>query len=189
MNSIHISTARLILNRPDPVDISIWTAKGEVQTWRNCICIKYDHYRGIRKFKLLSSNQIRATHECCIFQLNGMEVFLWLPYRSQKQIFVWNHLCFKRFSYLCSVKNVWQRPALSYCKSQGRCRLLIGKRSWRASVLCTWIWKIQLMYKTEYEGSRIYVGLSSHSLYITAFQSLGTEIMGYASPLFVSLRQ
>ena len=71
MNSIHISTARLILNRPDPVDISIWTAKGEVQTWRNCICIKYDHYRGIRKFKLLSSNQIRATHECCIFQLNG----------------------------------------------------------------------------------------------------------------------
>lgn len=35
----------------------------------------------------------------------------------------------------------------------------------------------------------IYVGLSSHSLYITAFQSLGTEIMGYASPLFVSLRQ
>jgi hypothetical protein len=22
--------------------------------------------------------------------------------------------------------------------------------------LCTWIWKIQLMYKTEYEGSRIY---------------------------------
>ena len=34
MNSIHISTARLILNRPDPVDISIWTAKGEVQSWR-----------------------------------------------------------------------------------------------------------------------------------------------------------
>ena len=38
------------------------------------------------------------------------------------------------------------------------------------------------MYKTEYDGSRIYVGLSSHGLYITAFQSLGTKIVGYASP-------
>ena len=70
------STARLILNRPDPVDITLWTSKGEVQSWHRCICIKYDHYKGTRKFKLLDSNQIRQTRECCIFQLNGMEVFL-----------------------------------------------------------------------------------------------------------------
>ena len=76
MNSIHISTARLILNRPEPVDIRIWTSKGEIQEWRRCICIKYDHYKGTRKFKLLNSNQIRQTRECQIFMLNGMEVFL-----------------------------------------------------------------------------------------------------------------
>ena len=76
MNSIHISTARLILNRPDPVDIRLWTSKGEIQEWRRCICIKYDHYKGIRKFKLLDSYQIRQTRECCIFSLNGLTVFL-----------------------------------------------------------------------------------------------------------------
>lgn len=76
MNAIHISTARLILNRPEPVDIRLWTSKGEIQEWHRCICIKYVHYKGIRKFELLDSTQIRQTRECCIFMLNGMEVFL-----------------------------------------------------------------------------------------------------------------
>ena len=76
MNSIHITTARLILNRPEPVDIRLWTKSGEIQEWRRCISIKYDHYKGTRKFKLLDSNQIRQARECCIFMLNGMEVYM-----------------------------------------------------------------------------------------------------------------
>ena len=76
MNSIHISTARLMLNRPEPVDIKLWTSKGEVQEWKRCISIKYEHYTGTRKMKLLDSNQIRQCRECCIFQINGMEVFM-----------------------------------------------------------------------------------------------------------------
>lgn len=76
MTSIHISTARLMLNRPEPVDIRLWTRTGEIQEWRRCISIKYDHYKGTRKFKLLDSNQIRQMRECCLFELNGMEVFL-----------------------------------------------------------------------------------------------------------------
>ena len=76
MQSIHISTARLILNRPEPVDIRLWTRSGEIQTWQRCISIKYDHYKGTRKFKLLDSNQIRQMRECCLFELNGMEVLL-----------------------------------------------------------------------------------------------------------------
>ena len=76
MTTIHISTARLMLNRPDPVDIRLWTRSGEIQEWRRCISIKYDHYKGTRKFKLLDSNQIRQMRECCLFELNGMEVFL-----------------------------------------------------------------------------------------------------------------
>jgi hypothetical protein len=76
MQSIHISTARLMLNRPEPVDIRLWTRTGEIQEWRRCISIKYDHYKGTRKFKLLDSNQIRQMRECCLFELNGMEIFL-----------------------------------------------------------------------------------------------------------------
>ena len=76
MQSIHISTARLMLNRPDPVDIKLWTKSGEIQEWKRCISIKYDHYKGTRKMKLLDSNQIRMCRECCIFQINGMEVYL-----------------------------------------------------------------------------------------------------------------
>ena len=76
MQSIHISTARLMLNRPDPVDIRLWTRSGEIQEWRRCISIKYDHYKGTRKMKLLDSGQIRQMRECCLFELNGMEVYL-----------------------------------------------------------------------------------------------------------------
>lgn len=76
MQSIHISTARLMLNRPEPVDIRLWTRKGEIQEWRRCISIKYDHYKGTRKMKLLDSGQIRQMRECCLFELNSMEVYL-----------------------------------------------------------------------------------------------------------------
>ena len=76
MQSIHITTARLMLNRPEPVDIRLWTRTGEIQEWRRCISIKYDHYKGTRKFKLLDSNQIRQMRECCLFEINSMEIFL-----------------------------------------------------------------------------------------------------------------
>ena len=76
MKSIHISTMRIMLNRPEPVDITLWTKSGEIQTWENVISIKYEHYKGTRKFKFLKNNQIRMCRECCIFQINGMEVFM-----------------------------------------------------------------------------------------------------------------
>ena len=66
----------MMLNRPEPVDIKLWTKKGEIQEWRNCISIKYEHYKGTRKMKMLSSGQIRMVRECCIFEINGMEVFM-----------------------------------------------------------------------------------------------------------------
>ena len=76
MRAVHISTARMMLNRTEPVDIKLWTKKGEIQEWRNCISIKYEHYKGTRKMKMLSSGQIRMVRECCIFEINGMEVFM-----------------------------------------------------------------------------------------------------------------
>lgn len=73
---IHLNTARQMLNSPEPVDLTIVTAKGEVQTYKNCIGLKTDHYNGVRNVKLLDSGQIRKIRDCLIIGINGMEVFL-----------------------------------------------------------------------------------------------------------------
>lgn len=75
-HSIHISTLRKMLTASDPVDISLWTKSGEIQHWRNCVPLRYDFYKGTRRMKLLTSNQIRTVRDVCIFQINGLEVFL-----------------------------------------------------------------------------------------------------------------
>lgn len=76
MQSIHISQARKMLNGREPVDIKLWTKSGEIQEWSRCISIKYEHYKGTRKMKMLNSRQIRMLRECCIFEINGLEVYL-----------------------------------------------------------------------------------------------------------------
>ena len=75
-NSIHISTLRLMLQSPDPVDIRLWTRSGEIQFWHRCISLKYDFYKGTRRMKLLGSNEIRTLRDVCIFQINGIEVYM-----------------------------------------------------------------------------------------------------------------
>lgn len=76
MNSIHINTLREILSHPEPVDLSLFTAKGEIQHYTNCISLRYNFRTGTRTVKLLASGQIRQVRDACIFQINGMEVFL-----------------------------------------------------------------------------------------------------------------
>ena len=39
--SIHISTARTMLNSGDPVDISVWKSDGSILELRNCISLRY----------------------------------------------------------------------------------------------------------------------------------------------------
>lgn len=39
--SIHITTARAILNSGDPVDISVWKANGEIMHLQNCISLRF----------------------------------------------------------------------------------------------------------------------------------------------------
>ena len=74
--SIHITTARNILNSGNPVDISVWKANGEIMQLQNCISLRYDFYAGTRNIKMLSSGQIRKIRECCIFSVNDCDVFL-----------------------------------------------------------------------------------------------------------------
>ena len=74
--SIHITTARTMLNSGDPVDIAVWRANGEILHLHNCISLRYDFYAGTRNIKLLTSGQIRKIRDCCIFAVNDCEVFL-----------------------------------------------------------------------------------------------------------------
>ena len=74
--SIHITTARTMLNSGDTVDISVWKANGEILHLYNCISLRYDFYAGTRNIKLLTSGQIRKIRDCCIFAVNDCEVFL-----------------------------------------------------------------------------------------------------------------
>lgn len=76
MHSIHITTARAILAAPEPVDISVWKADGSLLHLRNCVSLHADRYGGWRNVRLLDSGQVRRIRDCCIYAVNGLEVFL-----------------------------------------------------------------------------------------------------------------
>lgn len=75
-HSIHITTLSKMLKAGDPVDIKLWTKSGEIQEWNNCIPLRYDFYKGTQRFKLLNSQQIRQLRVVCIFEINGLSVYL-----------------------------------------------------------------------------------------------------------------
>ncbi len=76
MQSIHIITLRKFLSSPDPIDIRLWTRNGEIQHWCRCISLRYDFYKGTRRMKQLDSNEIRQLRDVCIFEVNGIEVYI-----------------------------------------------------------------------------------------------------------------
>ena len=76
MNSIHISTARKMLQAPEPVDLRCWTKDGSILVLQNAIPLRYNFYEGTQQFKILKSGQIRTVRLCCIFEINGIPVFL-----------------------------------------------------------------------------------------------------------------
>ena len=68
--SIHISTARSMLNSGDPVDISVWKSDGSILELRNCISLRYNFYGGWRNVKLLSSGECRIIALALCLQRN-----------------------------------------------------------------------------------------------------------------------
>lgn len=74
--SIHISTARTMLNSGDPVDISVWKSDGSILELRNVISLRYSFYGGWRNVKILSSGECRKIRDALIFRVNNLEVFL-----------------------------------------------------------------------------------------------------------------
>lgn len=76
MKSIHLNTARKILDAGDPVDLKVWTKEGDILEYKDAVCIS-SHFRGgTRRIKLLNSNEIRSVRDVCIFNINDLEVFL-----------------------------------------------------------------------------------------------------------------
>lgn len=76
MNQVHISTARKMLQAPEPVDIRCWAKDGRILVLNNVLPLRYNFYEGTQQVKLLSSNQIRTIRLCLIFEINGIPVFL-----------------------------------------------------------------------------------------------------------------
>ena len=74
--AIHITTMRQMLKSGDPVDIKLWTKNGQIQEYRNCISLRYNFYKGTSQIKLLNSREIRQVRDVCIFEINGLNVFL-----------------------------------------------------------------------------------------------------------------
>ena len=75
-HSVHITTARQMLNSGDPVDISVWKSDGSILELHNVISLRYNFYVGWRNVKILSSGEMRRVRYCCIFRINGLTVFL-----------------------------------------------------------------------------------------------------------------
>ena len=75
-NSIHISTARKLIDSGDPVDLKVWKKDGSVMTLNRCVGLKYDFRNGTRTIKILASRQIRTIRDVCVFEVNGQTVFL-----------------------------------------------------------------------------------------------------------------
>lgn len=75
-HSVHITTARQMLNSGDPVDISVWKSDGSILELHNVISLRYNFYGGWRNVKILSSGEMRRVRDCCIFRINGLTVFL-----------------------------------------------------------------------------------------------------------------
>lgn len=76
MTSIHISTARRILQAPEPVNLKCWTKSGAIMELNNAIPLRYNFYEGTQQFKILASRQIRTIRLNLIFELNNNTVFL-----------------------------------------------------------------------------------------------------------------
>lgn len=75
MEKIHISTARLMFAKKEPVDITVVTRHGELQTLKSAIPLQANFYAGSRNFKL-PNGQIRKIRDNLIMAVNGIEVYI-----------------------------------------------------------------------------------------------------------------
>ncbi len=77
MNStIHISSARKMLEAGQPVALTYVKKNGQVIDLKNVVSLRYDFYTGMRTIKLLHNGRKMSIHDVCIIGINDFEVFL-----------------------------------------------------------------------------------------------------------------
>lgn len=77
--SIHINEARRILDRGEPVTMSVVKKDGSmllITKDNPAVSLSYDVYTGLRTIKLLRSGQKRSIRDCLIISINDFDVFL-----------------------------------------------------------------------------------------------------------------
>ncbi len=77
--SIHINEARRILDRGEPVTMSVVKKDGSmllITKDNPAVSLSYDVYTGLRTIKLLRSGQKRSIRDCLITSINDFDVFL-----------------------------------------------------------------------------------------------------------------
>ena len=78
-SSIHINEARRILDKGDPVRLSVVKKDGSILdiTDKNpVVSLSYDVYTGLRTIKFLRSGEKRTIRDCMIISINDYDVFL-----------------------------------------------------------------------------------------------------------------
>ena len=76
--SIHLSTAKKIMDdKTKSFSIKVWElSTGEILEFKDVVCIKYNFRSGTRNIKFLRSGEIRTVRDVCVFEINGMPVYL-----------------------------------------------------------------------------------------------------------------
>lgn len=76
MQSLHISEARKLLDRGEPVSLDVVKKDGSIMQLKNCVSLRYDYRQGTRNVKLLDSRQIRQIRDNLIIAINNIEVYI-----------------------------------------------------------------------------------------------------------------
>lgn len=78
-STIHINAARRILDKGDPVTLSVVLKDGsilDITKDNPAVSLSYDVYTGLRSIKFLRSGAIRTIRDCMIIGINDYDVFL-----------------------------------------------------------------------------------------------------------------
>lgn len=73
---IHLSTACELMQKPEPVNLTVLKKDGGLMELEQCTSLRIDKYKGTRRVKMLRSGEIRMIRDCLILYVNGMEVVL-----------------------------------------------------------------------------------------------------------------
>lgn len=77
MDSLHISQVRAMLDRGEPVNLTVVKLRdGSLMECEDVVSLSYDYYKGTRQIKFLHSGAIRTIHDVCIITINEFEVYL-----------------------------------------------------------------------------------------------------------------